>query len=812
MKTSQEFITEVKTRSGEQRTRDGLLIRDMDDKELMKRMMERYPGERENIVDIDEYLGDNKLGDVPEKTDAQKRLDAVAKSPGFLERIKNRTVESFGDVVDTAKEVGSTIGEGFSDIGKIAARSDINPVQKFAASAGEIGGTASEAIGEAVIGAGKVLLPQQAEDAIKKYTQEIATKVAEDDNVEAVTGKVKNWYDNLGTSDKVIVDSLGGIAALVTEVTGLGVGTKAAKAGLKTVREGGEAVVDVVKPAVGDAGEAVVDVFTPSQKSLEAKVNQYFEKGIKPNLNTQKTPAGARKYQTDVVTGVKVIEQNKNNLKFADADGEIITGESPKSLQQLADSVEQTKKVIFNEYDDLATRAGDAGVKIDTVKIANELEDVINNKAIQLSNPEAVRYAQDVRDRFIKSGSLDAKTAQDVIQNYNNSLQAFYRNPTPEGLTRNAVDALMANRMREALDEGIEGLTGANYQKLKNQYGALKTIERDVMRATLRDARKNVKGLIDYSDIFSGGQLVSGLLTLNPGAIATGVAQKGIASYFKFLNDPNRAVEKMFKSAGKLDQESGTIPMSTRKQLPPAEGDSVNSANFVPIELKSEGMDMRGVTEAGQQNVKQPGGDPTPTAIESVLKLSNEAEQDALMAIKASIDYSEMLITRTTDGGYVRSSSFPNWLPDDKELRSKDMMEKVFKHVENGTIPEQNKAPNQYRLWEAMKSHMEKIRFDKFTRENNLNITADDVPFALLFTTGTGLGAYYTMGEDGGLMALGALGMANPVTRKAMVANLDDFIAMQRKIANDPARSVVVRQRAEKAANSANTEKLKLSE
>lgn len=592
MKTSQEFIDEIKTKSGDQMTRDGKRIADMDDKELMKRMIERYPGERENIIDIDEYLGEEvtTLPDVPAKSAVQEQLDKVAKSPSFLSRVGNRIKETTGDVVETVQGVGSSVVDTAKDIYGIGTRDDINLAQKFAATSGRVASGAAGVVGELTIGAGKAFLPQEGEDLVKKLAEKVGTAVSETEAAKSAA----EWYAGLDTADKVIVDSLGGIASLITEVIGLKGGTMAGKALKQGIEESAQAVAPVAVKVAGEVGDTlklgkavdtVVDVFTPSQKSLEAKVNQYFEKGVKPNLGTQITPAGQRKYQNDVVTGAKVITSNKKNLKFVDENGEVIAGQKPETLQQLADSIEQTKKVIFNQYDDLATKAGDAGVRVDTVRIANQLDDVINNKALQLSNPEAVSYAKDVRDRFLRSGSLDAKTAQDVIQNYNNSLQAFNRNPTPEGLTRNAVDAFMANQMRQALDEGIEGLTGANYQNLKNQYGALKTIERDVMRATLRDARKNVKGLIDYTDIFSGGQLVSGLLTLNPGMVASGAAQKSIASYFKFLNNPNRAVKKMFETAEELDQDAATIPMSTRKQLGAPEEGAANEVNNVPIKL-----------------------------------------------------------------------------------------------------------------------------------------------------------------------------------------------------------------------------------
>lgn len=70
----------------------------------------------------------------------------------------------------------------------------------------------------------------------------------------------------------------------------------------------------------------------------------------------------------------------------------------------------------------------------------------------------------------------------------------------------------------------------------------------------MRDAKKNVKGLIDFTDILSGGQLVSGIVSLNPALIASGVTQKAITQYIKFLNNPNRAIESMFKAVEKLSK------------------------------------------------------------------------------------------------------------------------------------------------------------------------------------------------------------------------------------------------------------------
>lgn len=317
------------------------------------------------------------------------------------------------------------------------------------------------------------------------------------------------------------------------------------------------------------AATAVKNMTKKSEQQIEESILSKYEKGVKPSLGTKTTPTKLQNYRDDVVNAVKTIKDNKSNLKFNDADGVEIVGETPKSLQQLADSVEQTKKSVFTKYDTLAKQAGEAGIQVQTKPIAQELDTVINNKALQLTNPNAVKYAKLTQARYAKAGPLDATTAQDVIQNYNKSLEAFYRNPSYDNATQAAIDAMVANNMRKSLDEGITGLTGEQYSALKKQYGALKSIEKDVIKAALRDARSNTKGLIDFTDIFSGGQVVNGILSLNPAQVGAGLAQKGIATFYKYLNNPNRAIEKLFSAAEELPQATLSKSFQTIKAPSP---------------------------------------------------------------------------------------------------------------------------------------------------------------------------------------------------------------------------------------------------
>lgn len=311
--------------------------------------------------------------------------------------------------------------------------------------------------------------------------------------------------------------------------------------------------INRVLPKAIDAGvDTVAKLTARSEQQIESAIVKKFEKGVKPLLPGKTTPAKLDRYRDDVVTAVKVIKENKPNLSFTDDVEGVVTGQDPRSLQHLAEAVEQTKKAVFTKYDGLAKTAGEAGVAVDMKPIASELQTVIGNRALAITNPRAIQYAESLSERLTAAGKLDASTAQEVIQNYNKSLEAFYRNPSYDTASQAAIDAMVANRMRTALDDGISGLTGEQYAVLKAQYGALKSIEKDVIKASLRDARKGVKGLIDFSDIFSGGQVVNGILTLNPAQIASGLTQKGIAEFYKYLNNPNRAIEQMFKAADSL--------------------------------------------------------------------------------------------------------------------------------------------------------------------------------------------------------------------------------------------------------------------
>ena len=204
-------------------------------------------------------------------------------------------------------------------------------------------------------------------------------------------------------------------------------------------------------------------------------------------------------------------------------------------------------------------QAGRKGVEIDLTAVSKKLEPVIKNKALRDLYPETVQYAQKRAAILKKRESYTTMETQEAIQMLNQTLENFYRNPSPQMTGRAYVDAMIANHLRKGLDIGIAKTTGKQYQALKRKYGALRTLEKDVVKRAIVDARKNVKGLIDFSDVYTGYHIVKGLLAAEPSTLIAGGMAKGIARYLRLRNDPNRIVMKMFKDVDKLIGERGGI-------------------------------------------------------------------------------------------------------------------------------------------------------------------------------------------------------------------------------------------------------------
>lgn len=358
---------------------------------------------------------------------------------------------------------------------------------------------------------------------------------------------------------KAIAEELA-ISPGIQTVSGAAAGGGPEAAEALGVGEVGQAVVGIGSALAGAKGAtSLTSKATGLKQSAKVLANKYtsavrkgINKGIRPTVTGKGTESQIRGYERRSEEAVSTIIDNKANLQLADDMGAVIEGKLPENLRQFSQSIEQTKQSIFKEYNQLAEEAGTVGANVSLKPIVSELKKIATKKVLEDNAPEAVTYAQQRIAALSKRGTYTTEEAQEAVKVMNQSLESFYKNPSFETASKAQIDAMVVNLIRKELDSVISKATGSGYQILKSKYGALKALEKEVSHRAVVDARRNQKGLIDFSDILTGDRAVTAIMTMNPAVAGQAVAIKGISSYIKALNDPNKIVKNMFKDADKI--------------------------------------------------------------------------------------------------------------------------------------------------------------------------------------------------------------------------------------------------------------------
>lgn len=291
---------------------------------------------------------------------------------------------------------------------------------------------------------------------------------------------------------------------------------------------------------------------------LDANTLNLIDKSIKPTVAWKQSAADLVKFQENVVKSVDNIIQNKDNLKFTDELWQTIEWKTPESLQQFSEAIWQTKDSIFQQYNSLAKEAWKT-VDVPLDNIVKELDWIINNQLLDISAPWLRKYAENMKKTVAKINKLWVEQSQQLLQQLNAKLKAFYKNPNPNDIWKNMVDVLISNNLRQWLDDSIlKALWDNQYGNLKSKYWELVSIEKEVAKRALIEARRNNKSLLDFTDIFSAWDVIWWLAWWQFWLVAKWLIQKGIKEYFKFLDNPNTNIKKLFKKVEewKIDIES----------------------------------------------------------------------------------------------------------------------------------------------------------------------------------------------------------------------------------------------------------------
>lgn len=388
-------------------------------------------------------------------------------------------------------------------------------------------GGISQGVGDILMGAGKAILPQSAEEKVKQGLVMGAEKSlpilnALDKALGSPVGTRIEAYNNLPEKDKATLDAVLGAGMFGADIVGLGLGGKVvsrtAKAGGEILEQAGKktlSAVDDISRGIGEIGEQVAkDVGSTIKKPTSpmkavGEVLQGKAKDIKAGVKAL--------FELDT-TGVKTFKDlgNKINSRITELANVVDTDLGADTVgKKLKDLVLTAKtkggavvklnpvKIALNQLDELYTKIGDV------VEKAN-LKEIITKATkegltpLEINNLARV-YGQEFGEKaFSKMGDALTSVNAKMYENTRKALKTLAR----QGIKGDT--AKMADEAMSAL---------YNTQKLvKKNIEAVNKITQKIRERGLFE--KIGASLSKYGDVLTGGSLrgfVGGMLPRGAG-------------------------------------------------------------------------------------------------------------------------------------------------------------------------------------------------------------------------------------------------------------------------------------------------------
>lgn len=302
--------------------------------------------------------------------------------------------------------------------------------------------------------------------------------------------------------------------------------------------------------------------------SFRKEASTYIEKSIKPTVKGKMNQADYNKFIDDTLDVVDYMDKNRSILQYTDDAWEKVVWKLPTNLRETSEALGNMKKSLYDQYNNIAKLAWDNGARVNMNKAFQNLDDLERDVSQNIANPQTKGIVENFKNQLLEytddAGTIAIEDAQKLTQDFNKQLTAFFRNPNMNDVSKNSIISQLNKWTKEAindsiddaLNQGIKNWSSASqeYQALKWMYGKIKTIEDEVAKRALVEARKNIKGLSPtILDSFAWGEATEALLTMDVWKLGKAAAMKFIGKYYKYLNDPNTQINNLFKLVQKTN-------------------------------------------------------------------------------------------------------------------------------------------------------------------------------------------------------------------------------------------------------------------
>lgn len=306
--------------------------------------------------------------------------------------------------------------------------------------------------------------------------------------------------------------------------------------------------VEAATPAGGVADAAVNLAKTTGAKFLPSLVDGPPESLITRAVKPGKNNVG---WNADIQKAVPLMKSAEQQL------GKPIAG-----IDDALDAAKLAKKDIWQQYQARLGPAAAQGAVIDGNAIADAMVSAID-KRTAIQNPGLVARVQKTADTYRQPIPIDV--AEDFLQSANKDLNTYYvKNKVGRQVAENdpetASTVAEAEALRSQLYSKLEQISGPGAAQLKQSYGALTNMEKELYGRQLVAARQNPESLSEQlSTVRGAGKIAKGVLTMSPGDVVEGAQNIAVSQALKARNTSDAMITRAFQKA----QPATPFPMPT---------------------------------------------------------------------------------------------------------------------------------------------------------------------------------------------------------------------------------------------------------
>lgn len=307
--------------------------------------------------------------------------------------------------------------------------------------------------------------------------------------------------------------------------------------------------------------------------NVRKEAEQYINKSIKPTVKWKMNQADYNKFIDDTLDVVDLMDKNKWILQYTDDAWNAVKWQMPTNMRETSEALWNLKKVLYDQYNEIAKQAGDAGARVNMNKAFQQLDDLSKDISQNIANPQTKNIIDTYKDALLQytddAGTIAIEDAQKLTQDFNKQLTAFFKNPNMNDVSKNSIVAQLNKWTKDAINDSIDDVldnsikngssASSQYTQLKSFYGKIKTIEDEISKRALVEARKNAKGLSStILDSLSWWEFTSAVLSLDPVKAGKAWVMNLISRYYNYVNNPNTQLNNLFKLVERTNNPTTT--------------------------------------------------------------------------------------------------------------------------------------------------------------------------------------------------------------------------------------------------------------